>query len=170
MENKNAYERDWKARTKSFLDNDLFVNFEEPGAANKDSWVSAITSKVPDVAYVVMFDDGPNYKDVYLTFSDEVDDYTSVDYIDEVNVHPGVRECGTSHVVNIYDSLYLKLIRALWDAEEYNRVEEVALSWRTKINNDMSWVDAGTYTYLKSKYKDAGEDFSILKSEYDWDE
>ena len=95
MENKNAYERDWKARAKSFLDNDLFVNFEEPGAANKDSWVSAITSKVPDVAYVVMFDDGPNYKDVYLTFSDEVDDYTSVDYIDEVgewDYHASVKD------------------------------------------------------------------------------
>ena len=104
------------------------------------------------------------------SYIDDEDWRGAIDYIDEVNVHPGVRECGTSHVVNIYDSLYLKLIRALWDAEEYNRVEEVALSWRTKINNDMAWVDAGTYTYLKSKYKDAGEDFSILKSDYDWDE
>jgi hypothetical protein len=84
METKNAYERDWEARAKSFLDNDLFVDFDEPRAANKDGWISASASNVPDVAYVVMFDDGPNYKDVYLTFSDEVDDYTSVDYIDEV--------------------------------------------------------------------------------------
>ena len=88
IENKNAYERDWKARTKSFLDNDLFVDFKEPDAANEDS-------RVPDVAYVVKFDDGPNYKDVYLTFSDEVDDYISVDYIDEVgewDYHTSVKD------------------------------------------------------------------------------
>jgi hypothetical protein len=65
---------------------------DEPRAADK---VSAGTSKVPDVAYVVMFDDGPMYKDVYLTFSDEVDDYISVDYIDEVgewDYHTSVKD------------------------------------------------------------------------------
>lgn len=69
---------------------------DEPRTANKDSWVSAAaTSKVPDVAYVVKFDDGFNYEDVYLTFSDEVDDYTSVDYIDEVgewDYHTSVKD------------------------------------------------------------------------------
>lgn len=30
METKNTYERDWEARAKSFLNNDLFVDFDEP--------------------------------------------------------------------------------------------------------------------------------------------
>lgn len=51
--------------------------------AGDGSGLTAATS-VPDVAYVVKFDDGIGYEDVYLTFSDKVDDYISVDYIDEV--------------------------------------------------------------------------------------
>ena len=99
----------------------------------------------------------------------EEDWRSAIDYIETVNVHPGVRKCGTSYVVSMYDPLYLKLIRALWEAGEYNRAEEVALAWSTKIDNDMSWDDAGSYKYLKAKYKETRKDFSLLKGEYDYE-
>jgi hypothetical protein len=35
--------------------------------------------------YVIITDDGIGYEDVFLTFSNEEDGYTTVDYIDEVN-------------------------------------------------------------------------------------
>lgn len=104
------------------------------------------------------------------SYIDDEDWRGAVDYIDEVNVHPGVRSCGTSDVVTKYDPLYLKLIRALWEDGEYRRAEEVALAWKTKIDNDFSWEDAGSYAYLKARYNEEGMDFSLLKSEYDYDE
>lgn len=45
--------------------------------------------------YVVMLDDGIGYENVFLSFSNEYDDYTSVDYLDEVDkfdIHDTIAE------------------------------------------------------------------------------
>jgi hypothetical protein len=76
---------------------------------------------------------------------------------------------GTSHMVETYDVVYLKVIRAMAEAGLQNDAESLALVYKSKIGNDMSWVDSSCYTYLKSKYTEWNRDFSILKSDYDWD-
>lgn len=63
----------------SYDDSDIMFEYTSESDDTDDT-----VRAVPEIAYVVMVDDGPNYKNVYLTFSDEVDDYTSVDSVDEI--------------------------------------------------------------------------------------
>lgn len=75
----------------------------------------------------------------------------------------GIRERGTSYIVEYYDPIYLKVIKAYINHGNYEAAEELALSYRGKIGNDLSWVDAPTYIYLRSLYEKEGRDFSVLK-------
>ena len=79
----------------------------------------------------------------------------------------GIRERGTSYSVEYYDPIYLKVIKAYINHGNYEAAEELALSYRGKIGNDLSWVDAPTYIYLRSLYEKEGRDFSALVSSYD---
>ena len=79
----------------------------------------------------------------------------------------GIRERGTSYIVEYYDPIYLKVIKAYINHGNYEAAEELALSYRGKIGNDLSWVHAPTYLYLRSLYEKEGRDFSALVSSYD---
>ena len=80
----------------------------------------------------------------------------------------GIRERGTSYIVEYYDPIYLKVIKAYINHDNYEAAEELALSYRGKIGNEMSWVGAPTYIYLRSLYEKEGRDFSALISHYDY--
>ena len=77
---------------------------------------------------------------------------------------------GTSTIVKKYDSMYFSVINEYINKGELDSAESLALTYRSKINNDMSWVDSSCYKALKSKFKKEGRDFSTLKSEYDFDD
>ena len=79
----------------------------------------------------------------------------------------GIRERGTSYIVEYYDPIYLKVIKAHIKNGNYEAAEELALSYRGKIGNDLSWAEAPTYIYLRSLYEKEGRDFSALVSSYD---
>ena len=76
----------------------------------------------------------------------------------------GIRERGTSYIVEYYDPIYLKVIKAYINHGNYEAAEELAFSYRGKIGNDLSWVDAPTYIYLRNLYEKEGRDFSALIS------
>lgn len=70
-------------------------------------------------------------------------------------------------IIEYYDPIYLKVIKAYIKHGNYEAAEELALSYRGKIGNDWSWADTPTYIYLRSLYEKEGRDFSALKSKYD---
>ena len=70
-------------------------------------------------------------------------------------------------IIGYYDPIYLKVIKAHIKHGNYEAAEELALSYRGKIDNDWSWADAPTYIYLRSLYEKEGRDFSALKSSDD---
>ena len=77
----------------------------------------------------------------------------------------GIRERGTSYIVEYYDPIYLKVVKAYINHGNYEAAEELALSYRGKIGNgySMSWLNAPTYIYLRNLYEKEGRDFSVLK-------
>ena len=87
-------------------------------------------------------------------------------YLSTVNIQPGVARLGSDKVVEKYDPLYLNLIREYVKLKDLESAEALALTWRTKINNESSWFYSGCYKLLKSEYAKVGKDFSVLKSEY----
>ena len=80
----------------------------------------------------------------------------------------GIRERGTSYIVEYYDPIYLKVIKAYINHGNYEAAEELALSYRGKIGNELSWAEAPTYLYLRSLYEKEGRDFSALISTEDY--
>ena len=70
--------------------------------------------------------------------------------------------------VRSYDPIYLKVIKAYINNGNYDAAEELALLYRGKISNDLTWSEAPTYIYLRNLYKKEGRDFSALKSSYDY--
>ena len=76
---------------------------------------------------------------------------------------------GTSNTVKVYDAAFLAVVEAYWNAGEFDKAESIALTYKSKIGNDMSWQDSSVYTFLKSKYKKEDLDFSPLRSMYDLD-
>ena len=76
---------------------------------------------------------------------------------------------GTSNIVSTYDGVFLKVIREYVDKGNYSKAEALALTYRSKLGNDLSWEYSSCYTYLKSKFKAANKDFSMLKSSYDYE-
>lgn len=79
----------------------------------------------------------------------------------------GIRKRGTSFIVKYYDPIYLKVIKAYINHDNYEAAEELALSYRGKIGNDLSWAKAPTYIYLRNLYEKEGRDFSALLSSDD---
>ena len=80
----------------------------------------------------------------------------------------GIRERGTSYIVEYYDPIYLKVIKAYINHGNYEAAEELAFSYRGKIGNDLSWAEAPTYIYLRSLYEKECRDFSALISSDDF--
>lgn len=80
----------------------------------------------------------------------------------------GISQHGTSYIVKYYDPIYLKVIKAYIKNGNYDAAEELALSYRGKIGNDLSWSKAPTYIYLRSLYEKEGRDFSALLSSDDF--
>ena len=80
----------------------------------------------------------------------------------------GIRERGTSYIVEYYDPIYLKVIKAYINHGNYEAAEELALSYRGKIGYDYWWAKAPTYIYLRSLYEKEGRDFSALISTEDY--
>ena len=77
---------------------------------------------------------------------------------------------GTSTIVKKYDSMYFSVINEYIKKGELDLAESLALTYRSRINNDMSWPRSSCYKALKSTFKKEGRDFSTLKSEYDYDD
>ena len=75
---------------------------------------------------------------------------------------------GTAFLVEKYDATYLKVIKAYIKDGDYDEAEELALAYRGKIGNELSWAQAPTYIYLRSLYKKEGRDFSSLLSTDDY--
>lgn len=71
-------------------------------------------------------------------------------------------------IIEYYDPIYLKVIKAHIKHGNYEAAEELALSYRGKIDNDWSWAEAPTYIYLRSLYEKEGRDFSALISSKDF--
>jgi hypothetical protein len=76
---------------------------------------------------------------------------------------------GTSYIVSTYDAVFLKVIRAYVENNELSKAESLALVYKSKIDNDLSWEDSSCYIYLKAKYKETNRDFTILKSTFDYE-
>lgn len=70
-------------------------------------------------------------------------------------------------IIEYYDPIYLKVIKAHIKHGNYEAAEELALSYRGKIGYDYWWAKAPTYIYLRSLYEKEGRDFSALKSSDD---
>ena len=71
-------------------------------------------------------------------------------------------------IIEYYDPIYLKVIKAYIKHGNYEAAEELALSYRGKIGNDLGWAEAPTYIYLRSLYEKEGRDFSALISSDDF--
>ena len=65
---------------------------------------------------------------------------------------------------------YQSVINAYLKDNDYESAESLALIFKGKIDNDLTWGETPVYKILKAKYKATGRDFSVLKSEYDSDE
>lgn len=60
------------------------IKFMENTKIDKNENLTEGHDVIPEMAYVIKTDDGPNYKDVYLAWSNDADCYTTVDHIDEI--------------------------------------------------------------------------------------
>ena len=92
------------------------------------------------------------------------------DLLVNVTILESIRDHGTSLVVDKYDGIYYKVISAYVKAGDLDAAEELAMIWKSKIGNDLSWVDSSCYKMLKSKFKSEGRSFSALKSGYDYND
>lgn len=96
-------------------------------------------------------------------------DLASADqYLVNITILEGVREEGTSNIVDKYDAMFFCVINEYLKNEDYNSAEALALVYRSKIGNDLSWVDSSCYATLRARFAQAGRDFSTLKSKYDY--
>ena len=96
-------------------------------------------------------------------------DLASADqYLVSITILEGVREKGTSNVVDKYDAMFFCVINEYLKNEDYDSAEALASVYRSKIGNDMSWDDSSCYATLKARFAKVGRDFSALKSEYDY--
>ena len=77
---------------------------------------------------------------------------------------------GTSTILKKYDSMYFSVINEYIKKGELDSAESLALTYRSKIDNDLYWLDSSCYKTLKSTFKKEGRDFSTLKSKYDSDD
>ncbi len=107
--------------------------------------------------------------------SEEVSELVDDGNLDKANnilvnttILKGISEDGTAYIVQYYDPIYLKVIKAYIKNGNYDAAEELALSYRGKIGNDLSWAKAPTYIYLRSLYEKEGRDFSALLSTDDF--
>lgn len=102
-------------------------------------------------------------------FIDSGDLRGAISYLQELSILPAVAKPGTSNVLKMYDSIFLKLVTEFVNRGDLDSAETTALIWKTKLNNDLSWIRSSCYSLLKSKYKAARKDFSALKSDCDYD-
>lgn len=72
--------------------------------------------------------------------------------------------------VDKYEPLFLNVLNAYMNEDDYDSAESFAILLRAKYNNDYKWEHSSVYKTLKAKFKAKGRDFSTLKSESDYDE
>lgn len=101
-------------------------------------------------------------------FIDSGDLRGAISYLQELSILPAVAKPGTSNVLKMYDSIFLKLVTEFVNRGDLDSAETTALIWKSKLNNDLSWKDSSCYTLLKNKYRAAGRDFSLLRSDCDY--
>ena len=77
---------------------------------------------------------------------------------------------GASTILKKYDSMYFSVINEYIKKGELDSAESLALTYRSKIDDDLYWLDSSCYKTLKSTFKKEGRDFSTLKSKYDSDD
>ena len=75
-----------------------------------------------------------------------------------------------STIVKKYDHMYFSVINEYIKKGELDSAESLALTYRSKIDDDLYWLDSSCYKTLKSTFKKEGRDFSSLKSKYDSDD
>ena len=75
-----------------------------------------------------------------------------------------------STIVKKYDHMYFSVINEFIKKGELDSAESLALTYRSKIDDDLYWRDSSCYKTLKSTFKKEGRDFSTLKSKYDSDD
>ena len=111
---------------------------------------------------------GKNVTEKVTKLTNAGDLATASDYLISIEIPKSVKEHGTSAIVEEYDAAFLKVIKAYIKDDNYDSAEELAISWRAKIGNELSWAQAPTYLYLRSLYEKEGRDFSALLSSDDF--
>lgn len=150
--------------------------------ARKNSFVKILTYNWKITAAVVLAvligifmlfhkSDEAKIENLFEEVSELVDD-GNLDKANKILVNTtileGISKRGTSYIVSYYDPIYLKVIKAYINNGNYDAAEELALSYRGKIGNELSWAQAPTYIYLRSLYEKEGRDFSALLSSDDF--
>lgn len=109
--------------------------------------------------------------------TEKVQDYVNSDdlasakeYLTNLTISEKIRKVGTDNVVDKYDGMYFTAINAYVKKGDLDGAEALALVYKSKIGNSLSWQDSSCYKLLKTKFKEAGRDFSALKSEHDYDD
>lgn len=92
------------------------------------------------------------------------------EYLSNISIMSGISKFGTSMIVEKYDSMFFNVINAHIKNGDLDSAESLALVWKSKIGNDLSWKDSSCYKTLKAKFKSSGRDFSALKFVYDYDD
>ena len=67
-----------------------------------------------------------------------------------------------------YDNLYLKVLREMVEDGDFREAEALALTLKSKVTNGFKWMETSTYTYLKTSFEANNQDFSMIRSEYDY--
>ena len=95
-------------------------------------------------------------------------DLASADeFLVNLSIPESVRKHGTAFIVDNYDALFFSVINAYIKNGDLDSAESLALVYKSKIGNDLSWKDSSCYKTLKAKFNSEGRDFSALQSDYD---
>ena len=131
----------------SYIDDSHKVNESDTTSVENMTKDQIIQKKLSDVSELVKDDDlaGANEYLTNLTLPDSI-------YYEKLN------------------PAYQSVINAYLKDNDYESAESLALIFKGKIDNDLTWGETPVYKILKAKYKATGRDFSVLKSEYDSDE
>lgn len=96
-------------------------------------------------------------------------DLASADeFLVNLSIPESIREQGTAFIVDNYDAMFFSVINAYIKNGDLDSAESLALVYKSKIGNDLSWKDSSCYKTLKAKFNSEGRDFSALQSDYDY--
>ena len=89
---------------------------------------------------------------------------TASDFLSNLSIMSGISEFGTGMIVEKYDPMFFRVVNAFIKNGDLDSAESLALVWKSKIGNSISWDDSACYETLKAKFKKEGRDFSALEA------